>query len=514
MTGLTLTDAVFFLLFFGIVVGVSVYKSRRETTGEAYFLAGRGLTWPLIGLSMIAANISTEQFVGMAGQGAGIAGLAVASYEWLSAVGLVVVAVVFLPRFLRAGIYTIPEYLEYRYDSTTRLLMALYSMLVYVGVTIAAVIYTGALNINAIFDVKIESAVWVIGGVSALYTVAGGLKAVAWADLFQGSAIIAGGLVTMVVGFDAVGGVRSFFAANAGRLHLILPSNHAVLPWTTLVFGLWIPVFYYWGLNQFIIQRTLAARNLSEGQRGVMFAALLKLLIPFIIILPGIMALQLYPAQLTGAGRTTDAAYPLLVRNLMSPALRGFIFAAIFGAVISTVGSMLNSAATIFSLDLYKRYLNPRVREERLPWIGRAATAVFVVAGCLIAPRLSSPGFKGIFNYMQEFQGFLSPGVLAAFLFGLVVPRAPAASGVAALVASPVVYLLLYVFAGGVPFLNRMAITFAVVVALMAAVTLARPLPAARAMPVRGNAEATAVSVKILGAVIVAVTTALYWLFW
>lgn len=318
---LSIFDIVSFVLFYSVVIGVSMYKSRREESGEDFFLAGRGLLWPMIGISLIAANISTEQIVGMAGQGAGSFGLAIASYEWMAAITLVVVAFFFLPRFLSSGIYTMPEYLEYRYNTTARTLMAFYTMVIYVGVTISAVIYSGALTLNTMFDMSMWRSVWLIGGIAALYTTWGGLKAVAWADVFQGSALIIGGIYVLVVGFQAVGGVGAFMEHNADRLHMILPRDHPILPWTALVLGLWIPNFYYWGLNQYITQRTLAAKSLREGQLGILFAAALKLIIPFIIIFPGIMALQLYGDQLT----TADAAYPTLIRNLIPVGVRGFI---------------------------------------------------------------------------------------------------------------------------------------------------------------------------------------------
>jgi SSS family solute:Na+ symporter len=352
-------DIIVFVAFFGVVVGVSMYKSRREKTGEDYFLASRSLLWPFIGLSLIAANISTEHFVGMAGQGAGIAGMAIASYEWLAAITLVCVAIFFLPRFLRSGIFTIPEYLEYRYNPASRAIMAFYTMVIYIGVTISAVIYSGGLTLQTIFGdlgnhQHLLYGVWVIGGIAALYTIWGGLKAVAWADLFQGSALIIGGAITMVLGFKAIG-IRNFFETNADKLHMILPKDHSVLPWTALVIGLWIPNFYYWGLNQYITQRTLAAKSLKHGQLGIIFAAGLKLIIPFVIIFPGMMSLQLYRSQMTGESGT-DAAYPLLIKNLVSPGIRAFIFAAISGAVISSLASMLNSASTIFTMDLFKRH--------------------------------------------------------------------------------------------------------------------------------------------------------------
>jgi solute:Na+ symporter, SSS family len=203
---LSIFDISLFVLFFAIVVGVSMYKSRVEKTSEDFFLASRGLIWPMIGLSLIAANISTEHFVGMSGQGATDVGLAVASYEWMAAITLVFVAFFFLPKFLRSGIFTMPEFLEYRYSPAARSIMALYMMIIYVGVTISAVIYSGALTLFTIFDLNLLSAVWLIGGIAALYTTWGGLKAVAWADLFQGSTLLIGGIVILFIGLNAVGG--------------------------------------------------------------------------------------------------------------------------------------------------------------------------------------------------------------------------------------------------------------------------------------------------------------------
>jgi len=388
---LSFFDISSFLLFFLIVVGVAMYKSRKEESGEDFFLAGRGLLWPMVGLSLIAANISTEQIVGQAGQGAGNVGLAVASYEWMASITLVFVAFFFLPRFLRSGIFTMPEYLEHRYNAAARGLMAFYTLVIYVGVTISAVIYSGALTLNTIFDMNMWTAVWLIGGIAALYTTWGGLKAVAWADLFLGGALLAGGLLVVGIGFSEVGGVGEFMTSNADRLHMILPRDHPVLPWTALIVGLWIPNFYYWGLNQYITQRSLAARTIRHGQMGVLFAAFLKLLIPFIVIFPGIMAYQLYSDQLVS---NPDAAYPLLIRNLIPSGVRGFIFAAIAGAVISSLASMLNSASTIFTMDLYKRHLKREASPKALVAMGRVTTLVLVILGCFIAPQLGNPRFQ------------------------------------------------------------------------------------------------------------------------
>jgi len=513
--GLQWFDVVLFFAFFAVVIGVSLYKSRKEKTGEDFFLASRGLTWPLIGLSLIAANISTEHFVGMSGQGAGIMGMAVASYEWIAAITLVFVALFFLPRFLRSGIYTIPEFLEYRYNSAARGIMAFYLVVIYIAVSISAVVYTGGLTLHTIFDMDLVQAVWLIGFIAAVYTTWGGLKAVAWADLFQGSALIIGGLITMVLGFKAVGGVGAFLQTNETKLHMILSADHPVIPWTALLLGIWIPNFYYWGLNQFITQRALAAKSLRHGQLGIIFAAFLKLTIPFIIIFPGIMAYQLYTSELTAAGATTDAAYPLIIRNLISPGLRGFIFAAITGAVISTLGSMLNSVSTILTIDLYKRHWKPDAEGEALLKIGRIATVVFVVIVCLIAPQLGNPKFKGIFNYIQEFQGYISPGILAAFLFGIIIKRAPAAAGIASMILCVPFYGFLQLEFGHIAFLNRMAITFVALIVVMTAITIIWPLRKPKVMPVKEGFDMKPTPVVLwLGVVVIVLTVVLYVMFW
>lgn len=508
---LSVLDTIFFLTFFLFVIGISMYKSRQEQSGEDFFLASRGLLWPFIGLSLIAANISTEQFVGMSGQAAGNVGMAVASYEWMAALTLVVIAFFFLPKFLKAGIYTLPEYLEYRYSPGARSLMAFYTMIIYVGVTISAVLYSGALTMHTIFDMNFIFAVWLIGGIAALYTIWGGLKAVAWADLFLGSALILGGLLTLVLGLEAVGGIEAFTEANHERLHMILPADHPVIPWTALVIGLWIPNFYYWGLNQYIAQRTLAAKTLREGQRGVIFAAGLKLLIPFAIIIPGIISLQLYGDQM----ETSDAAYPLLIKNLIPQGLRGFIFASIAGAVISSLASMLNSASAIFTMDVYKQHINRDAGPKSEVKVGRISTLILVIIGCLIAPQLGNPKFQGIFNYIQEFQGFISPGILAAFIFGLFVKKAPASAGLTALVASPLLYGILYFAFNDIAFLNRMAITFVVILFFMAILTATRPLSEPITMPSRegfdGKPDNTIVA---MGITVVVLTLLLYVIFW
>lgn len=508
---LSVFDILTFVGFFAVVIGISLYKARNESSSADYFLAGRSLGFGLIGFSLIASNISTEHFVGMAGQGFGSVGMAVASYEWMAAVTLVFVGLYLLPRFLRSGIYTIPEYLEYRFNAASRLIMAIFMMIMYVAVALASILYSGAIGLSTIFDLDLTIGVWAIGIVAGLYTVYGGLKAVVWTDLFQGGALLIGGLVVMVLGFMAVGGPAAFFEQNADKLHVILPADHPEIPWTALVLGLWIPNLFYWGLNQFIVQRTLGARSLRDGQLGIMLAAGIKVFIPFIIILPGIMAFQLYADQITNP----DQAYPTLIREILPTGLRGIMFAALFGAVLSSLDSMLNSASTIFTMDLYKRHLNPEATTKKLMRTGQVATGVFVLIACLIAPLLANPEFGGIFTYIQMFQGFISPGIVTVFLFGLVVRKAPPAAAIAALLGNVVIYGLLLWTLPDESFLNHMAITFLLLVALMAVITVVKPLTEPVVMPVNEDIDVTPSPLaKKLGMGIVALTVVMYMIFW
>ena len=584
-------DVGVFLAFIGFVVAFSMFMSRREKTSEDYFLASRSLMWPLIGFSIVAANLSTEQFVGMAGQGAGDVGLAVSAWQLTGAVGIVIIAFTLLPRFLRAGIYTMPEYLEYRYNPWARAIMAFYTMIIYATVTITAVLYSGGLTLSAIFGLDLTLSIWLIGGIAAFYTTWGGLKAVAWADLFQGAGLMIGGLVTLYLVLQASGGVEAFYQENAQQLHMVLPADHPTLPWTGVLLGMWIPIVYYCGLNQFIVQRTLAAKDLRHGQLGIIFAAGLWLLVPFAIVIPGIAAKKLYrpelaaeadkdnakvlamfeKVKLSSAGpgnplvfrmddswkgrhpekvraiarhnaiaRSTaekeglaveeqnlvgykyDAAYPILIRNLIYPGIRGLMFAAIAGAVISSLASMLNSASTIFTMDLYKRLVAANAPQRRLIVIGRLMTLLFVVVGCLLAPALGHPRFKGVFNFIQEFQGYISPGIVAAFLVGFIVKRAPAAAGVVALVISAPIYGLLHYFFGSngaagveIHFLLRMTITFGVVAAVMLAIRLVAPLDEPKTIPVKQDFDATPSPLALaLGAAVIAGVVAFFVVFW
>ena len=637
MAPLGILDAVVFVAFVVAVVTVGITMSRHEKDSEGYFLAGRGLKWYLIGFSLIAANISTEQFVGQSGQAARHVGLAIASYEWLAAITLVFVAFFFLPTFLRTGIYTIPEFLEYRFNRHARSIMSFLMMLIYVLVTLPAVIYSGAktgevvFGENQLFGLQIDlvTVSWILGILAAAYVAAGGLKACAWADLLQGSALIVGGGLVLVFAMLALGKAppaalrvtetavaaqdlaqagawQRFHVLNAGKLHMVLPATDQFVPWTALILGLWIPNLYYWGLNQYIMQRTLGSQSLGQGQKGVVFAAGLKLLIPFIIIFPGMIAFNLfhedmktdaaektnrptlaafqqhksdpaakiafpfdqefatlYPDQANElvafnsrvagigvpAGKAAfeanqellneiaaknasaantpielqaeligyqyDSAFGLLLKRLVPVGLFGFLVAAILGAVTSTLAAMLNAASTIFTMDIYRQYLNRSASQSALVLVGRVSVVVCMVIGCLIAPLLGHPKFRGIFTFIQEFQGFISPGILAVFLYGLFVKPAPRACGVVGLLLSPVAYGLLMVFAPQVAFLDRMAIAFFVVMIVLGIMTASRPLREPALMPTEAKLDLTASrGAKLAGAGVVLATIALYVMFW
>lgn len=516
-------DLLIFAGFFAVVVGLGVWKSRRgrehaENSAD-FFLAGRGLTWPLIGISIVAANISTEQMVGMAGQAAGATGLAVSGWQLMGAIFIVLIAMTLLPRFLRAGIYTMPEFLAYRYNASARAIMAVMTVLIYALVMLPAVLYSGGVTLRAIAGVPLVQAVWMIALIATIYCAFGGLKAIAWADLLQGLALLAGGLLVFFLGLRAVGGWESFTSANAAKLHMVLPADNPDLPWTGVVGGMWIVMIYYCGLNQFIVQRNLAAKSLRHGQLGMIFAGGLWLLVPFAIVMPGLMAQQLYPDRLA---TTTDAAFPTLITQLVPAGIRGFIYAAIAGAVTSTLASLLNSSSTIATMDVY-RNLRKEASQTTLVWLGRALTIVFVIAGCLVAPKLDDPRFGGVFQYIQQFQGYIWPGVVAAFLGAFLLPRAPASAGVVALLLGPAAYAALQFTAKSdarpwgheIHFLLQVLLAFCFVSAIMLLITLMRPLAQPKTLPQRADLDMRTTPVVLWSGLAVIAAVALFFIkFW
>jgi len=417
-------DFTAFFGYFVIVAIVAVVVSRKEKVAADYFLAGRNLPWWLIGMSLIASNISTEQLVGQAGQGASY-GLAVAAYEWMSAITLVIVARWFLPAFMANRVTTMPEYLERRFDVRSRGWLAIYMILAYTFVAMATVLYSGGLALQTMFDLPLWWGVTILAVFAGAYTAYGGLKAVVWSDLIQGTMLLLGGALTLWLGLKAVGGWDELMLEAGDKFHMVLPLDHTELPWFAIFFGgLWIANLFYWGCNQFITQRTLGARDLKQGRRGIIFAAYLKLLIPFIAVVPGIIAYVLYSDQLTRA----DMAYPILIANLLPTGLTRLMLAALIAAIMSSLDSMLNSTATIFTIDIYHRHMNPEASQSRLIFIGRTSTVAFLLVAWVWAPFLVS--FEHIFSYIQEFWGLITPGVAVVFLSGLFWKKATARGAV------------------------------------------------------------------------------------
>jgi SSS family solute:Na+ symporter len=414
----TTFDSITFLAYFVLVGSVAVLVSRRERRAADYFLAGRSLPWWLIGISLIASNISTEHFVGMAGSAVDF-GLAIASYEWMAAITLVIVARWFLPRLLANGITTMPEYLERRFDDRSRTWLAIYMLLAYVFVAMATVLYSGGLALQTIFDMPLGWGITILAVFAGAYTAYGGLKAVVWSDLIQGVMLVLGGALTTVLALRAIGGWDGLMSEAGDKFHMVLPLNHSELPWFAVFFGgLWIANLFYWGCNQFITQRALGARNVVQGRYGVVFAAYIKLVIPFIIVIPGLVAAALYADDLA----RSDMAYPLLIQRLLPSGLTGLMFAALLAAIMSSLDSMLNSAATIFTIDIYQRRVQPDSSQSRLIAVGRVSTVVFLLIAAAWSPVLIS--FERVFSYIQEFWGLITPGVAIVFLGGLFWKRA------------------------------------------------------------------------------------------
>ncbi len=425
-----------------LILGVGLYASRdkagHQKNAEDYFLASKSLPWWAVGASLIAANISAEQFIGMSGSGFA-SGLAIASYEWMAAITLLIVGKYFLPIFIEKGLYTIPEFVEKRYSTNLKTILAVFWIALYVFVNLSSVLYLGALALETIMGVPMMYGVLGLALFAAAYSLYGGLSAVAWTDVIQVVFLVLGGLFTTYLALNTLSdgegafvGFMQVFDAVPERFHMILDKSnpeYSNLPgiWV-LIGGLWVANLYYWGFNQYIIQRTLAAKSLKEAQKGIVMAAFLKLLIPFIVVIPGIAAYVMVndPAimarlgegglvNLPGAGQS-DKAYPWLLQLLPS-GLKGVAFAALAAAIVSSLASMLNSTSTIFTMDIYKQYFNKSASDKVTVNVGRISAAVALAIACIIAPLLGD--LDQAFQYIQEYTGIVSPGILAVFVLGL-----------------------------------------------------------------------------------------------
>ncbi|HBO30566.1 MAG TPA: solute:sodium symporter family transporter [Leeuwenhoekiella sp.] len=446
-----------FAAFTLLVAVISYFASRKtdETTSDGYFLGGRSLTGPVIAGSLLLTNLSTEQIIGTNGVGFS-EGILIAAYEIVAAVAMVFTAFVLLPKYLKGGISTIPQFLEKRYGKLTKTIVSILFLMAYAISMLPTVLYSGALAINTMFDIPErmgldpEAALWVtvwgIGLIGSIYAIFGGLKAVAVSDSINAVGLIVGGLLIPVFGLMAVGNGSVFEGLNVVTTNLpekfeILGGPNSSVPWTTLFTGMLIVNFYYWGTNQAIIQRALGAKNLAEGQKGLCLAAIVKILGPIIVVLPGVIAFEYFNGNLENA----DEAYPMLVKAVLPTAFVGFFAAVLFGAILSSFNSALNSSVTLFGLDLYKQYFNNNASEKQVVRAGKTFGIFLAIFSMALAPLLYGVE-GGIFNYLQELNGSFSVPILAIILVGYFSKRVSGKAANIAIVFAVVTYLVtLYV---------------------------------------------------------------------
>ena len=496
---------------------VSREKAGHQKDAQDYFLAGRSLPWWAIGASLIAANISAEQIIGMSGSGYAI-GLAIASYEWMAAATLLIVGKWFLPVFLRNGIYTMPQFLEQRYGSRIRTLMAVFWLGLYVFVNVTSILWLGAIAVSQVTGMDQMLAVVLIGVFALLYQLYGGLKAVALTDIVQVTLLVLGGLLVAGLTLNQLGegagilaGFHRLWEAQPGHFEMILDKDNPFykdLPGiSVLVGGMWIMNISYWGFNQYIIQRALAAKDIAEAQKGVLFAAFLKLLMPVIVVLPGIAAVMLAPGL-----DKPDQAYPTMMR-LLPTGILGLVFAALVAAIVASLASKINSIATIFTLDFYAK-MKPQADQQKLVRVGRITAIVAVLLGILAAkPLLGS--FDQAFQYIQDYTGFFTPGIVVIFVLGLFWKRANEAGALAAAIGSFVLSIVLKLAWPELPFIDRVGLVFLLALALAVIVSLlTRHAPEKDIIDTRNVDYTTGTVFNIGGIAVLAILAALYALFW
>jgi len=456
-----LLDYLIFGLYAVIILGIGLWVSRdkkgKQKNAEDYFLASKSLPWWAVGASLIAANISAEQFIGMSGSGFAL-GLAIASYEWMAAITLLVVGKYFLPIFIEKGLYTIPEFIEKRYSTNLKTILAIFWIALFVFVNLTTVLFLGGKALDTIIGVGdgsiLLNSIIGLGLFAAAYSLWGGLASVAWTDVIQVVILIFGGLLMTYFALanvtdsgSFIDGLKYVYEKAPERFSMILSKGEIIKPnggdawWdlpglAVLIGGMWVANLYYWGFNQYIIQRTLAAKSLAEGQKGIVFAAFLKLVIPVIVVLPGIIAYVMNidesgvltaasvdPGFIGAAGNfANDNAAPWLIKNFIPVGFKGLILAALAAAIVSSLASMLNSTSTIFTMDIYKSHFNKNASDAKMVSIGRITAVVALIIAIIIAPQLGSLG--QVFIFIQEYTGVVSPGILAVFLMGLFYKKA------------------------------------------------------------------------------------------
>lgn len=534
--------AAYGILILSVGLWVSRTKKGHKKTTVDYFLAGKTLPWWAVGASLIAANISAEQFIGMSGSGFAI-GLAIASYEWMSALTLIIVAKYFLPVFIKQGLYTIPEFVERRFNTQLKTILAVFWVGLFIFVNLTSVLFLGAKALDTILGNGDGSMIimFILGLAffAAAYSIWGGLSAVAWTDVIQVVLLVIGGMITTIIALKHVtpdGGVISglshVYDVAGDKFQMILKKDNPEymnLPGIgVLIGGLWVANLYYWGFNQYIIQRALAAKSLKEAQKGIAFAAFLKMLLPVFVVLPGIIAYVLYTQPAGTAiienvqqafaradgGINYDVSYPWLIRSFIPVGIKGLVVAALTAAIVSSLASMLNSTATIFTMDIYKPYFARKENGINLVTIGRLTVIIALVIAVLLAPALSS--MPQMFQYIQEYTGLVSPGILAVFLMGLFWKKTSAKGAIVGVIASIPIALLLKVLPIEMPFLDQMFYTCALTIAtiLMVSLTTAEGDDDPKGIPLRKEFFKTPKSFNVSAYIIMLLLALLYTVFW
>ena len=545
----TTLDLFIFIGYVLLIVSVGLLVSREkkghEKDSKDYFLASKALPWWAIGASLIASNISAEQFIGMSGSGFAI-GLAIASYEWMAALTLLIVGFFFLPIFLKKGIYTMPQFLESRYDHRVRTAMAVFWLFLYIFVNLTSVLYLGALSIETIMGIPFAYAVVGLAAFAMIYSIYGGLKAVAWTDVIQVTFLIFGGLATTYLALRLVGdgdvfnGFSLLRKEASDHFHMIIQKGSMMIPdgkggtrdayldlpgISVLIGGMWIANLSYWGCNQYITQRALAAKNIDEAQKGVVFAGFLKLLMPLIVVIPGIAAYVIvmkeggdgsFTTSMTDLGTglvKSDKAYPTLL-SLLPSGLTGLAFAALAAAIVSSLASMANSTATIFTMDIYRNFINKEAQERQLVKVGRIVALLSFIIAAMVAPALGV--LDQAFQFIQEYTGFVSPGVVAIFLVGIFWKRANGNAALWAAVLTIPLSVLFKFAAPAMPFIDRMGLVFVILLAIMAAISLADPRTKdnPKGIDLEPELFRTSTQFKIGALAICLILAALYIIFW
>lgn len=505
----------YLILMMGFGLWISNYQKAK--TSQDYFLASKALPWWAVGGSLIASNISAEQFIGMSGSGY-VVGFAIAAYELMAALTLILVAKYFLPIYLEKGIYTMPQFLEKRFDHRVRTGLAVFWVLLFIFVNITSVLYLGGLALENIMNIPLTYAIIGLAIYASTFSIFGGLKAVAWTDVVQVVVLIFGGLLASVLVLDAlggsfIGGLTAMFEKAPEKFDMILSKDHPEfknLPGiSVLIGGMWIANLYYWGNNQYIIQRALAAKSLKEAQLGTAFAAVIKMVLPIIVVVPGIAAFVL------GADiEKADEAYPWVLNNYVTVGFKGLAFAALIAAVGSSLSSMVNSTSTIFTLDIYKTFASKEIADEKLVRVGKIAAAGSLLIGVLVAPLLGN--LDQAFQYIQEYTGFISPGVVAIFLFGLFWKKTSANAALWATILAIPLSAGIKILFPDFPFIDRMGVTFLIISIILIVISYldngkdADP----KAIAINSSLFQTSKLFNTLSLVVIALLVLIYGLFW